>query len=451
MNLPGDLEKATFTTDWKANWGSADGDDFAGAVMDNSGNIYFTGSTLPDGYQGNIFLTKINYSTKTVAWSRSFDAGAQDWMPSPSENGHSQGGGGSRCIAIDASGDVYIAGSSSQGFNEVFVVKVNSAGTVVWQKFWKVGSSAVASSSADGYALDVAAGKVFVTGASGAGNVFVLVLDASTGNVDANTQQGIDPSPGYNDRGYTIRTLDGINIYVAGWEGDNNSGFVMKLSGGGSTLDWCKRVDVDWAARLTDMELDATGNLYLAADLRGVSTYMGIVKIDASGNLVWSKKYQGLSNDRNNISCLRIINNTIYVGGRGSFENYDTGQWGDGCFIKMDLDGNLLSQFNFFTGELTDDKCGERIEAILSYNGTLVLIGETWSEYNGIDGYWYVANGTLVDHATSVSNVSSPGFQTGDGYVTSTAFNVSNLTYTLTPTSSGSHGSADVEFFSITE
>ncbi len=453
----GNHTKADFTTDWNGCWGSPDDDDFSGAVIDNSGNIYFTGSTLPDGYQGNIFLTKVNFNTKTVSWSKSFDGGAQDWMPSPGENGISQGGGGSRCVAVDASGDVYITGASSQGYNEVFITKMSGSGTVIWQKFWKATSSAVSSSSAKAYSLDVAGGKVFVTGSTGAGTtseegmVFLLIMDASNGTVDPNTTVGIDPSPGYNDRGYVVRSPDGNNIYIAGWAGSNNSGFVMKLSSGGATLDWCKKVDVGWAGRITDMEVDATGDLYLGADLRGVSTYMGILKIDNSGNLVWSKKFQGLNNDRNNISCLRVINNTIYVGGKGSFDGYDTGQWGDGCFLKMDLNGNLISQYNFFTGEVSDEKCGERVEAILSYNGQLILLGETWSEYTQIDGKWYIANGTLSDLSVSVSSVVAPTLVTADGYVTSTTFSVSNINYTLQPISSGSHGYADVEFFAITE
>src|SRR5687767_2653513 len=87
----GMMPKADFTTNWNASWGSSGAEDVAGAVIDNSGNIYVTGATNPDGYQGNVFLAKVNYDTKAVVWSKSFDAGAQDYMPSPGENGHSQG------------------------------------------------------------------------------------------------------------------------------------------------------------------------------------------------------------------------------------------------------------------------------------------------------------------------------------------------------------------------
>jgi hypothetical protein len=441
---------ADFTTHWKKAWGTASADDFAGAVIDNAGFLYFTGASQPDGYLGDIFVTKINLADQSKVWSISLDAGYQDWFPSPSENGHSNGGGGSRCIAIDNSGDIYIAGTSKQGFNEVFVTKINSSGTIVWQRFWKAANTSVASASAKAYALDVANGKVFITGSTGAGtgteesHAFLLVLNTSDGSINSNTRLGIDLSSSYNDRGYTVKSPDGNIVYLAGWEGQNNSGFVAKLSMDGSTAEWYKRVNLGVGARFTDIDLDANGNIYLAADYRGVSTFIGLLKMDASGTQLWSVKFQGISNDRNNVSCVRVINDKVFVGGRGSFDGYDTGQFGDGCLLRYDLNGTLQKQYNFFTGELIADKCGERIEGILPYNNGLILIGETWPEYNGIDGRWYIPSGTSTSNSPGITSVNNPTLISGTGFLSTTTFSSNALNQNVYTPSNGSQGSADI-------
>jgi hypothetical protein len=441
---------ADFTTHWKKAWGTSYADDFAGAVIDNTGFLYFTGSSQPDGYLGDIFVTKINLADQSKVWSVSLDAGDRDHFPSPSENGHSNGGGGSRCLAIDNNGDIYIAGSSAQGYNEVFVVKINSSGTIVWQKFWKAANTSVSSASAKAYALDISNNKIFITGSTGAGtsteesHAFLLVLNTTDGSINANTQLGIDLSSGYNDRGYTVKSPDGNIVYIAGWEGQNNSGFVAKMYMDGSGTNWHKRVNLGVGARFTDLDLDASGNLYLGADYRGVSTFIGVMKMDASGSIVWSTKFHGLSNDRNNVSCVRVINNLLYVGGRGSFDGYDTGQFGDGCLLRYDLNGNLQKQYNFFTGELVNDKCGERIEGILPYNNGLILIGETWPEFSGIDGRWYIPAGTSNANSPGITTITNPTLVSGTGFLTTNSMSLNTLNQQVYNSSSGSQGSADI-------
>jgi hypothetical protein len=226
----------------------------------------------------------------------------------------------------------------------------------------------------------------------------------------------------------------------------------MKFSGQGANLEWFKRFDIGYGSRITDIDIDASGNIYLAADLRGVSTYLGVVKTDANGNVIWAKQMQGESNDRNNVSCVRVINGNLYVGGRGAYTNYDVSQFGDGCYYKMDLNGNILKLYNYYTGnESSDDRCGERMEAILSYNGKLILAGETWPEVSKIKGSWYMPTGVVSDLAVTVSTVSTPQMVTGDGVTVSHIFSVSDMSLPIHSPSEGSRGSADVIIFSINE
>lgn len=440
---------ADFTLNWKKSWGTIYADDFGGGVMDVSGNMYFTGATQPDGSYADIFVTKINLATQTLVWSKSFDAGNQDFQASPGENGHTQGGAGSRNIAIDNNGDIYICGNTKQGFYEVVVMKINSSGTVLWQKYWEGNASGLANGEAKAYSLDVAGGKVFVTGQLASSSAFLLALDASNGSISAATE--LDISAGYNDRGYTVKSPDGNTVYIAGWEGANNSGMVAKFKNGGANLVWAKRIDIGYAARFSDIDVDASENLYLGADHRGVSSYVGVVKTDSSGTVLWSKKFQGLANDRNNISCLRLINNNLYVGGKGSFDGYDNSAWGDGLLLKFDLNGNLLKQYNFFTAELSSDRCGERIEGIFSYNGALIVAGETWSEGTQIDGKWYIPAGTVTGAALNSTNAVSPYVATNNGVFSTTAPAANTLSNAVNNMSAGTQGSCDIMINSITE
>ena len=446
-------EFADFTTNWTKCWGTDKEDDFCGSAMDNSGNLYIVGATEPDGYAGDIFLNKISLSTPSLSWSKKFDSGDQDLFWSPSQNGHANGGGGSRCVALDASGNIYIAGSSKDGFFEVFVMKIDPSGSVLWETNWEANTGGLANGEAKAYALDVSGDKVFVTGssaagteASGAATVFLLTLDQATGSVQAGTNVGIDPSSGYNDMGYTIKSVDGNEVYIAGWEGQNNSAIIFKFSSAGEVFEWQEKIDVGTTNRFTDIDLDASGNIYLAVDFRGVSTYLGVLKLDNQGNFIWGNKYQGESNDRNNVSCIRIINDKLYVGGRGSYTNYDVGQFGDATFLQLDLNGSLEKAYNYYSKDYTT---GERIEAFHYYNGNLIVAGETWPQDNGIEGRWYIPTVNQSAFTATVNKTTSININTGDGVVSSISMSSSSLSGSLYDPANGTQGSSDIMFHSI--
>lgn len=439
-------EFANFTTNWTKCWGTSVADDFSGSVIDNAGNMYFVGASQPDGYAGNIFLTKMSLATQTVLWSNKFDSGAQDKFWSPSENGHANGGGGSRCIALDDAGNIYIAGSVIDGFSEVFVMKIDPTGSVLWETRWEKNSSGLANGEAKAYAMDVSGTKVFVTGET-PGAVFLLSLDQATGSVQPETNAAIDASSGYNDRGYTIKSVNGDIVYIAGWEGATSSGILYKFSGGGANFEWQEKIALGSTHRISDMDLDDNGNIYLACDFRGVSTYIGAMKLTADGNIVWAKKFQGESNDRNNVSSIRVLNGSLFIGGRGSYANYDTGQFGDGTFLNLHLNGVLLRVYNYYSKDYTT---GERIEAIHYYNGNFILAGETWPEDAGIEGRWYIPAINESTFSADLTKTTSLIIDTNDGVSYSGAMSVSSISQAMYNPSEGTKGSADVMIHSIT-
>ena len=93
-------------------------------TLDSSDNLYFVGKTT-SGYSGgdkHIVTMKFN-SSGTLQWQRSIEFNTQV-----------EAGG----IAVDSSGGVYVCGNFATGgypyYNEGFVAKYNSSGTLQWQK-----------------------------------------------------------------------------------------------------------------------------------------------------------------------------------------------------------------------------------------------------------------------------------------------------------------------------
>jgi hypothetical protein len=82
-----------------------------GLTVDSSANVYICGS-----YNNSIQIAKYD-SSGTIQWQRNL--------------GTSLSG---RAIAVDASSNVYIAGSSGSGTPGSYIAKYNSSGTIQWQR-----------------------------------------------------------------------------------------------------------------------------------------------------------------------------------------------------------------------------------------------------------------------------------------------------------------------------
>ena len=128
-----------------------------GVVTDSSGNVYVTGGTKGglDGNTsaGNTDLFVIKYdSSGTKQWTKQLGSSGRD-----SANG----------IAIDSSGNLYVAGityggldwNTNSGANDLFVVKYNSSGTKQWTE--QLGTPS--SDAANAVATD-SSGNVYVVG-----------------------------------------------------------------------------------------------------------------------------------------------------------------------------------------------------------------------------------------------------------------------------------------------
>ena len=207
---------------WSKDINSADYHVGMDIIVDGSSNIFVSGFINPGG-PDLALLMKFN-SSGSLLWQKTLATG----------NGYASG------VTVDSSGNSYIVSSCSpEDENErIVVVKYDSSGNVVWQKPFAAG--AMFEQVGEGQITVDNSGNVYLTGrANGLGDnyIYVLKLDSSGTIV---WQTNIDGTSS-NDQSYGI-VLDLLgNIYISGYSNNSNvSGgydlFTAKLDSSGTVL-----------------------------------------------------------------------------------------------------------------------------------------------------------------------------------------------------------------------
>jgi hypothetical protein len=282
-----------------------------GVAVDGSGNVYVAGrsdatwgSPVRAYSSGNdAFAAKLN-SSGTLLWNTFLGGSGEDF---------GQG------VAVDGNGNVYIAGRSDATWgspvraytngNDAFAAKLNSSGALVWNTF-------IGGSGDDDEGLGVAvdgSGNVYVAGYSNAtwgspDRAYTSSLDAfaakldSSGSLSWNTFLG---GSGDDDQGQGVAVDGSGNVYVSGYSnatwgspvraftsGDYDA-FVAKISGNASPT-------ITAAAPLTrqrgtsansqiatvnDADQPANTLTVSATPLTGSGVTINNISVDASGNV----------------------------------------------------------------------------------------------------------------------------------------------------------------------
>ena len=307
LNSSGELQ-------WNTFMGSADFDGAAAIAVDSSGNVYVSGSSPATWGSpvnsftggGDAFVAKLSNSG-VLQWN-TFLGSVEEYE-------------GAYAIAVDGSGNVYVAGNCKDtwglpvnaftGGGEAFVAKLNTSGVLQWNTF--MGSTSA--DSASGIAMDDN-GNLYVAGSSDASwgapvnpyagsyhsDAFVAKLN-SGGVLQWNTFMG----SAFTDQAHAIAVDSGGNVYVGGhsynswglpvnaFAGDKDA-FAVKLSSDGE-LQWNTFLgsvdDYDTALGIT---VSGSGNVYVSgssfvtwgspvnAFAGGVDAY--IAKLSNSGELL---------------------------------------------------------------------------------------------------------------------------------------------------------------------
>lgn len=315
---------------WVAHYnGPGNREDVAAALaVDNSGNVYVTGTSRGDG-TGDDYCT-IKYDAN----------GNQIWVKRYNDPGNYYDY--ATDIAVDNSGNVYVTGTSpgSSTGKDYVTIKYAPNGYQIWAKRYNTSGYYM-----DDYAKAIAVddlGNVYVTGESRRENYY----DYATIKYNSNgilLWEAIYGGPGY-DVPYDLVLDDFGNIYVTGEASGNYA--TVKYSSNGYQL-WTAIYDGPNNCHDTPRALvvDKSGNVYVTGKSGGTYYYDGAykdyatIKYDKNGNQLWVARYNGPRNFSDDAKSLAIDDSgNVYVTG----SSHGVSGTADYATIGYDPNGNQL-------------------------------------------------------------------------------------------------------------
>jgi len=334
------------------------GDECGNSIStDANGNSYITGRFYGSITFGNTTLT--NAGGWDIFIVKYDGAGNVLWAKSAGGTGPVIG----NSISTDANGNLYITGQfydtitfgstmlTSVGGWDIFVVKYDGAGNVLWAKSAggnknDYGNSISTDINGNSYITGefksntITIGSTTLTNAgSYSSDIFVVKYDGAGNLLWAKSAGGAG-----HDYGNSISTDTSGNSYITGSFGSptitfgsttltNTSAshvdlFVVKYDGAGNVL-WAKSAGGSLDESSNSIHTDANGNSYITGNFDGsitfgstTLTYTGsfgndifIVKYDGAGNVLWAKSAGG-SLDESSNSISTDANGNSYITGR---------------------------------------------------------------------------------------------------------------------------------------
>lgn len=298
---------------WAGQIGGGSTDRAECSAIDSDGNVYATGTFYgtPDfdpgpgtanltSVQSDIFLLKLNRLGNFI-WVRQLGGDSY-------ETGFS--------VAVDSSDNVYVTGYfggtadfdpgvgttnlTAAGNNDAFVVKLDSAGSLLWAK--QLGGSD--NEYGQSVAVD-ADGNVYCTG------YFWGTVDFDTG-------------PGT------------VNLTALG----STDAFLTKFSSSGD-LVWARQIGGSSADQGTSIAVTLGGNVYLTGSFRGTADFdpgAGVVELTSSGgtdvfvaqfdglaNLVWARQMGGSASDYGQAMAVNAAGSVCTTGNFSGTADFDPG------------------------------------------------------------------------------------------------------------------------------
>ena len=313
---------------WIKQFGTSEDDSAQSVATDNTGNVYITGYTsgsLPGNSSagsGDAFLAKYDGS------------GNQTFMKQFGSSGFDSAQG----VAIDSSGNVYIAGytggtllgGSSAGGGDAFLTKYDSSGNQTFIKqFGSSGQDSVQSVTTD------SSGNVYVTGYTSGnlpGNTKVGIQDAFLAKYDGSGNQTFMKqfgSPG-QDYGRSVTTDSSGNVYVTGstagsLPGNTKAGsydaFLAKYDNSGNQT-FIKQFGSSEQDYGQGVATDSSGNVYIAGYTSGslpgnnsaIVDDAFLAKYDSSGNRTFIKQFGSSGSDTVDGVAIDNSSNVYIVG-----------------------------------------------------------------------------------------------------------------------------------------
>ena len=271
-------------------------------ILDEAGDLYVT-IYYSESTQGNE-LIKLN-NNGAYQWAYNYKCFSQPTS-----------------IQEDSEGNIYIAGFGglNQSMWDYITMKCDSSGKIKWIRTYN--GPANEADQANDIGLD-SEGNVYVTGGSKGIDTdfdFATIKYDSAGNEQWVVRYNAPAF--YSDiAGHVSVDAEG-NVYVSGTSLGSTSGSDI------ATVKYNKLGQLQWVKRYNStangndlsqgLEIDLSGNVFVAgtSDSTGSLYDYVTIKYNPSGNVEWTKRYNGPSNDGDLVSSMSLDNSgNVYVTG----------------------------------------------------------------------------------------------------------------------------------------
>ena len=315
---------------WIATLGGATYDDAESIAVDSSGNVYIVGQTDSQGAGSyDALLAKYNASG-TLQWQRVLGGATEDYAQS---------------IAVDSSGNVYIAGntqSQGAGGQDALIAKYNTSGTLQWQRVLGGASNDMAA----GIAVD-SSGNVYIAGytqSQGAGGYETLIAKYNTSGT-LQWQRILGDTNADYANGIAVDSSG--NVYIAGItasQGAPGSDALIAKYDTSGTIQWQRILGSSVQASAGGIAVDSSGNVYIVG-FTEVSFYLDILvaKYDTSGTLQWQRTLGSPTSTDNNFGLGIAVDSSgnVYITG---YTPYQSAGVNDALIVKYNTSGTLQWQ-----------------------------------------------------------------------------------------------------------
>ncbi len=350
---------AAMGSQWASNYGG-DEDDEAFSVQETSdGGVIVAGQTYSFG-AGNwdVWVLKLN-SDGSVAWQKTYGGSFRDRAMSIQET--------------DDGGYIFAGHTESfaSGDENAWIVKLNSNGTIDWQKFF--GGSG--SDSARSIQQTRDGGYIFAgySNSTNGGFNFWVVKLTSDGSIT--WQKTYDNDNAYTDQANSIiETSDG-DFLVAGYTGsygaDTNDAWIIKINSVGNII-WQRSFGGNLRDGFESVQETRDGNIIITGYTKSFGTGEldgWVVKLNSEGAVIWQKTIGGSANDYFLESTESASDGSVIVAGYSSIDTTGDQAW----VVKLASDGSVIWQ----------KKIGVNVRSrAYSIHGTasggFILAGKSW-------------------------------------------------------------------------
>ncbi|MBL7806604.1 MAG: T9SS type A sorting domain-containing protein [Saprospiraceae bacterium] len=416
--------RAQPTIQWQRAFGGSDSDDAYSVQQTLDGGYIVSGSTV--SIDGDVFgnhggseywVLKLNEDGQ-LSWKKTYGSSNNEGCYKSIQT--SDGGFVLAGFTNSNSGQV----SGNHGDLDAWIVKINATGGIQWQKcfggtLWEEAWS-ITETNDGGF---VFAGRTSstdgdVTGFHGALDFWVVKI-SNDGEIQwQKALGGSDIDLGYvvkqtSDAGYIIIGESLSNDGDAHGANGNGDYWVVKLNPSGQIV-WTHLLGGPSLDRANDVWETEDGSFvvfgHITNDGGDVSTHYGgydwwLIKIDATGDLVWEKTYGGSKDDFSR-SIFQTSDGGFVMAGSTNSKDGDV-QDNDGgvdfLLIRIDSSGNILWQ------KTLGGTMGERAYSISgTADGGYVTAGFAWSNNGDVSGVHGVSDYWIVKLAPETATTQTP-------------------------------------------